>query len=257
MPKLTSKVLMKTAGKRNGGTRRIQLDAIRTDAHTQSRARIDEMTVADYAEAMIRGDKFPPIVVFQNNGDLILADGFHRIRAAKLARFERIAAEVRMGNRLDALKFSLASNQQHGLRRTNDDKRHAVTIALKEFGNLSDGALGEICGVSQPFVSSLRRQLKTVLSSEKRVGRDGKRRRLPNTVSGDQPRLLTNGTRNGEEQPAHEITMAIAEKLADLEDTIKSALSRFPGKKPVILALVGKVKSDLSFLEKEIAATIK
>ncbi len=57
--------LMKTARKRNGERRRMRLEAIRTDAGTQSRARIDEMVVADYAEAMIRGDKFPPVVVFQ------------------------------------------------------------------------------------------------------------------------------------------------------------------------------------------------
>jgi hypothetical protein len=119
----------------------LKLKAIQTDAGTQTRARLDEMTVADYAEAMIRGEKFPPVTVFPNNGDLVLADGFHRLKAARKARFEKIDAEVRMGTRTDALKFSLQSNHAHGLRRTNDDKRHAVTIALKEFTDWSDGAI--------------------------------------------------------------------------------------------------------------------
>jgi hypothetical protein len=36
-----------------------------------------------------------------------------------------------------------------------------------------------MCKVSQPFVSGVRRQLKMVISSERRVGLDGKIRRLP------------------------------------------------------------------------------
>ena len=51
---------------------------------------------------MIAGDRFPPVVVFQNNGTFILADGFHRVRAAKLAKLEKTAATVHHGTRLDA-----------------------------------------------------------------------------------------------------------------------------------------------------------
>src|SRR5882724_4206823 len=82
----------------------LRLSLIRTDARTQSRAAIDEPTVAEYAERMIAGDRFPPVVVFRNNGPYFLADGFHRLRARKLAKFETIDAEVRQGTRLDALK---------------------------------------------------------------------------------------------------------------------------------------------------------
>ena len=87
---------------------RLRLPLIRTDAGTQSRAAINETTVAEYAERMIAGDRFPPVVVFLNNGDYLLADGFHRLLAKKLAKFEHIDAEVRQGTRLDALKFSLS-----------------------------------------------------------------------------------------------------------------------------------------------------
>lgn len=64
--------------------------------------RFDEQTCANYAEAMIRGDKLPPVDVFQNKGDLILADGVHRVRAARKARFERIGAVVHHGTGTDA-----------------------------------------------------------------------------------------------------------------------------------------------------------
>jgi hypothetical protein len=172
---------MKTIQTRNGASHpaRLKLDLIRTDAGTQSRARIDEATVADYTGTMIRCDQFPPVVVFRENGDFVLADGFHRVRAARKARFSAIAAEIRRGGRLDALKYSLRANHAHGLRRANEDKRHAVTLALREFAHLSDGSISVLVGVSQPFASILRRELKSVLSSEKRVGLDGKARRMP------------------------------------------------------------------------------
>ena len=144
--------------------RRLRLDQIRTNAGTQTRVQIDDATVADYAERMIAGDRFPPAVVYFDGRDYILADGFHRVRAARQARFETIQAEVRQGTRTDALKYSLASNHSHGLRRSNADKQHAIEIALKEFAGWSDRAVAELVGVSQPTVSAHRRQLKKTIS---------------------------------------------------------------------------------------------
>src|SRR5208282_488194 len=37
---------------------RLRLDAIRFDAGTQTRAHVDDATVVEYAEAMLRGDRF-------------------------------------------------------------------------------------------------------------------------------------------------------------------------------------------------------
>ena len=55
------------------------VSSIRANAGTQSRATISEATVAEYAEAMVRGDRFPPVIVFESEEGLILADGFHRL----------------------------------------------------------------------------------------------------------------------------------------------------------------------------------
>src|SRR5271169_1225565 len=126
---------MKPTPNRNGASRlvRLKLDLIRLDAGTQTRAQIDEATVEEYAEAMLRGDKFPPVIVFQNDGEYIMADGFHRFRSARKARLTHILAEIRKGSRQDALRFALGANHKHGLRRTNLDKRRAVEMALAEF----------------------------------------------------------------------------------------------------------------------------
>ena len=50
--------------------------------------------------------------------------------------------------------------------RTNQDKRQSVLTCLKDptWQQWSDGAIARHCGVTQPFVSRLRRSLKTVLS---------------------------------------------------------------------------------------------
>jgi len=110
---------------RNGKAKvaKLRLDAIRLDAGTQTRAHIDDCTVAEYSEAMLRGDRFPPVVVFQNDGEFIVADGWHRVRTACRAKLGHILAEVRPGGRKDALRFALGCNQKHGLRRSNADKR--------------------------------------------------------------------------------------------------------------------------------------
>ena len=170
-------------------TKKIKLSEIVTDAGTQVRAGLNEATVTDYAEAMAGGAKFPPVVVFHDGNRYIAADGFHRIHSAVRNGATQIEGDIRKGSKADALKFALGCNAHHGLRRTNADKRHAVGMALKEFPNLSDRALAEICLVGHPFVADVRRaQLESDSSSTPvkpqfppppRIGRDGVERRLP------------------------------------------------------------------------------
>ena len=171
---------MRTTRDKNGSARtaKLKLDAIRLDAGTQTRTHIDDATVAEYAEAMARGDRFPPVVVFQNDGEFIMADGFHRHKSAQRARFKHLLAEIRQGSRNDALRFALGANHKHGLRRTNGDKRRAVELALAEFGNQSDRLLAEMCGVSVQTVGNIRHQL-SIFDSSPRMGKDGKLRTLP------------------------------------------------------------------------------
>jgi hypothetical protein len=158
---------------------------------------------------------------------------------------------------LDAVKFSLSSNQGHGLRRTNEDKRHAVEIALHEFPAWSDRAVAQLCGVTHPSVGAVRRQLENFTSCEKRLGRDGKRRKVvENPDRSTEVYSLPPRTENSENRGANDIendiAMEVAAKLADLETTVKTALTRFPGEWPVVLSLVRKAKSDLAQMEQEI-----
>ena len=135
------------------------LSQIRTDGGTQPRAVIDDAVVQEYAEAMREGAKFPPVVVFNDGYDYWLADGFHRVAAAKVARFTEIDADEREGLRRDAVLYAMGANANHGVRRTNADKRRAVTTLLKdpEWAQWSDSEIARRCGVSQPFVGAIRR----------------------------------------------------------------------------------------------------
>jgi hypothetical protein len=242
---------------RNGEAKvaKLRLDSIRLDAGTQTRAHVDDSVVGEYAEAMVRGDHFPPVVVFQNNGDIIMADGFHRFRAARRARLTHILAEVRQGSCKDALRFALGANHKHGLRRTNADKRRAVELALAAFGNQSDHLLAEMCGVSQPFVSNIRHQLITVISSKPRVGKDGKSRSLPvRGINGSaRPEVVGNSTSDASDGgPAF---MELAEALASLEVLVERVVQEHPENRAAVQAAIGKVRTDLLDLERRVADT--
>jgi hypothetical protein len=148
--------------------------------------RINDETVDEYAEAMkaTTGRPWPPVVVFFDGTEYWMADGFHRLLAARRIGRNNIAADVKQGTREDAAWAACAANQAHGLRRTNEDKQRAVEIALRLHPELSAHTIAEHCGVSQPFASEIRRQVITVITCplpEKVTGRDGKQYPAPSS----------------------------------------------------------------------------
>ena len=137
----------------------LPLTLLRLDGGTQTRAALDTDTAAEYAEAMKAGASFPPVVVFHDGSAYWLADGFHRVEAARQAGMMSIKATIEAGSNRDACLYAIGANQAHGLRRTNADKRRAVQALLNdsEWGNWSDREIAKRCGVSHPFVAKLRR----------------------------------------------------------------------------------------------------
>lgn len=136
----------------------LDLELIRIDGGTQSRAKLNDDVVAEYAEAYKAGAKFPPVTVFFDGKDRWLADGFHRYFAAKQAGKTEILENITPGTKRDAILFSLGANGTHGLNRTNADKRNAVTTMLadSEWAAWSNVAVAKACSVSEGFVRSLR-----------------------------------------------------------------------------------------------------
>ena len=139
----------------------ININSIIIDKGTQSRAAISEETVTDYAEAMSAGDQFPPVIAFHDGVDYYLADGFHRLHAVKRLGKTSIQADVRTGTLRDAILYSLGANRDHGLRRSNADKRKCVQTLLDDFewGDLSVNEMARICGVSPQLVTAVKLEM--------------------------------------------------------------------------------------------------
>jgi hypothetical protein len=156
---------------------------IQTDLDTQIRIEINEDVVKDYAEAMEAGDIFPPLLVYfdEPNNRYILVDGFHRFEAhRRLHPNDAIQVKLELGTLDDARWASISANKNHGLRRTNADKRNAIIQALKhpKGVNLSDRQIAEHAGVDHKTVSVVRRELEMtgeIPQSNLRTGLDGRK----------------------------------------------------------------------------------
>jgi len=134
------------------------LASIRTDGGTQPRSTINEAIVAEYVEALKAGTKFPPVTVFHDGVDHWLGDGFHRFHAHRHADLDSISADIRSGTKRDAILYSVGANAEHGLRRSNEDKRKAVLTLLQdaEWGKWSDREIARRCSVDGKTVASVR-----------------------------------------------------------------------------------------------------
>jgi hypothetical protein len=157
----------------------LPLDQIREDTGTQSRAKIDNGVVDEYAQRMEVGDEFPPVDAFYDGTDYILADGFHRIRAARRIGLKGFACTVHRGTRHDALWFSLGCNATNGLRRTPADKKRAIELALESFPDRTQDQVAKHVGCDRSYVSKVQSELVTIhkLTTPKaRKGKDGKTR---------------------------------------------------------------------------------
>ncbi len=137
---------------------RIAIAKIAVDHDIQARVALDEGTIDEYADFYRAGDTLPPVKVFHDGQKHWLADGFHRIEAAKRAGLAEIDADVQSGTRRQAVLHSAAANARHGLRRTNADKRRAVTMILGDeyWSGWSNEAVAKACRVSPHTVADVR-----------------------------------------------------------------------------------------------------
>jgi hypothetical protein len=136
----------------------VDLERIRVDGGTQCRASLTPDTVKEYAESYTAGKVLPPVVAFDDGEYLWMADGFHRRAGRKLAKFEDIEADIRPGTVRDALLYSAGCNGEHGLRRTNEDKRQAISLLLadEEWASRSDRWIADQCHVEHHLVARVR-----------------------------------------------------------------------------------------------------
>lgn len=135
----------------------INVAAIRLDGDTQVRKKIDQEQVEDFAQMMLTGVPFDDIVVFNDGKDAWLADGFHRVLAARMAGATEIGATVKAGTVEDARLYAFAANTRRGLSLSTEDKinilkkmeQHPITKSwsnrqIAKHLNCSDVAIGRL-----------------------------------------------------------------------------------------------------------------
>jgi hypothetical protein len=223
-------------------TTQVALASICVDGGTQTRARLDRRYVDELARLYGEGMALPDLVVYYDGIKYWLADGFHRHAAATKASLQEINADIREGNKRDALLYAAGANTTHGLRRTNKDKRNAVRLLLSdpEWWKAADRWIADTCRVSNHLVAAVRAEHPGGNSptstqqtgsdnlgqpAETRTGRDGKtyssrasqpmcaRCRRVGTVQGCKRCKAAQDTKNGqaERQPGDD-TDSIADE---------------------------------------------
>jgi hypothetical protein len=136
----------------------LSLDQIIDDTLLQPRKELDASVLGEYMNAWLEDADFPPVVTFFDGSHYWLADGFHRVRSARSARKSSIRAYVYNGNKRDAIFYSAGANAEHGLRRSNEDKKRAVLKLLDDpqWCLWTDAEIAKVCRVSAHTVGRYR-----------------------------------------------------------------------------------------------------
>lgn len=162
------------------GPESLLVSSIIAHADVQMRAGgLDESYVQELADVLETGAELPPIVVYRSavpegvssikpEGVIYVADGFHRLVAAKAAGVEKIAAEVRSGGIVDAKRCAMGANSTHGRRRTQEDLERAYRWAVAEsFVEPGDtAAVAELLCVSQRWAREITRGAREQIRAE-------------------------------------------------------------------------------------------
>lgn len=163
------------------------LEQIDLPSSPRVRDEVRKDVVQEYLECYENKVRMPEVVLFETKpGHYLVGDGWHRLTALRQLDPKKKQAwpfEVRKGSYADCLRFALTANIHHGLRRTNEDKRQGVILALTQFTGLSDVQLAEICAVSGDLVGRVRKQLVSqgeIPAASTRKGADGKTYRVTN-----------------------------------------------------------------------------
>lgn len=126
----------------------LKLDDIVVDIALDVRGKVAKKVVEHYMEIF---DELPPVDVF--NGRL-LADGFHRVAAAKKLGREKVNARIHPGDRNAAMVFAATANAVHGLP-LNQKQRRAAIERLLDSTDWSQREVARKMGVSDDNVSSI------------------------------------------------------------------------------------------------------
>jgi len=227
---------------------------ITLNKQTQSRTEISQETVAEYAEAMIEGDKFPALTVFFDGIQNYLVDGYHRYFAYKKAGAKDVDVKVMNGTLRDAVLYAVGVNDDHGLRRSNEDKRKAVMTLFNdmEWAEWSDAAIARKCKVSSAFVGRVRKVLDLDVTEKKYINKHGQEKTIKPV--GKAPVVAPPQEDEAMKELAH-ANVELVEELAALKDRLALKVMDIPQEeKHSIEDTMAELRATIKTQEAEIHA---
>jgi hypothetical protein len=145
-----------------GETRTLRLTHITVEPALSLRQYTNRAVIADYAGCYADDPALlPPLDVFQvAAGQYVLADGFHRYRAAEAAGLDALPCRVFAGTRRDAVLHAVEVNgRQHGLAYSHGDHANIVRWFLAD-AELSHREIARRIGCSHTHVNTVARVVK-------------------------------------------------------------------------------------------------
>jgi len=132
--------------------------------------------VEDYAACFAQ---LPPIVVFKtpDEKDFLLADGWHRYRAAEKLKLEEVEADVKYGTRAEAKEYALLCNLKHGRPLTRKERQFVIAEFLKLHPERANAWIADDLGVNHETVEAIRDKLEAgceIRTLAELLGKDGK-----------------------------------------------------------------------------------
>ena len=224
---------------------KLDIKEIRIDGGTQSRVAISDDAVTDYTEALLNGAKMPPVIVFFDGKQYWLADGFHRYHAHNRAKLTEMDADIKNGTKRDAKIFSWGANDDHGMRRTNADKRRIVIEALEDIEMEKDARkIARLCKVSHTLVLRIKNSLELDVKKVKKPDQEFKVELVPEQIE-EEDKLEELATEN----------VALAEENQRLKDKLAiKKMEADPEAKVEIEETIDSLRAQVSTLESQLKA---
>lgn len=191
---------------------KLNLAQIQRDEKFSPREGTDVEVAKQYAECF---DQLPPMVVFKvpDRNKYVLADGWHRYRAAEILGLAEVTVEARAGSIADLQEYALLANLKHGKPLSRKEKRKVIERFLMLHPERSNSWIAEDLGTTTHTVINIRTELEqgcNLQPLDMLIGRDGKE--YPRTI--EQPSLPESEegqedqeAQEGQEPPAPPVPM--------------------------------------------------
>src|SRR5215471_3168314 len=201
----------------------LSLDQIHVQEGIQPRITLDPSVVQEYATLYAEAedeDPLPPLDVFLIEETYYVADGFHRLAAAKQAQRTELVCHVYTGTQPQAMRHAAFANLRRGLAYSQHDRQRILERLLQDLdvSQRSNRDLAQVLGLSHVTVGRARQRLAHIATLTQELEA--------------QPTTATTPAAQRQEQLAHLLAVSgtvvrdIARTMADRGQSAEEATQR-------------------------------